>query len=151
MNKIFAVLLIITSLSANAQKPLYLNKPQSGKASFYGKKFEGRKTASGEIFSNANLTAAHRTYPFNSIVRVTVKENRRYVYVRINDRGPFVRGRIIDLTDAATVGLDFKHAGTEDVEVRLCEEIQLTAEMEANFNSGAWHDALGNSTALKGK
>ncbi|HQV01736.1 MAG TPA: septal ring lytic transglycosylase RlpA family protein, partial [Bacteroidia bacterium] len=131
---------------------IYLNKSVTGKASFYGAKFEGRKTANGEIFSNKNLTAAHRTLPLNSIVRVTVKENSRYIFVRINDRGPFVKGRIIDLTDAGAKGLDFVHAGTELVNVRLLEEIQLTPELKQRFLSTEYlHDCLGNTTTLKQK
>ncbi len=151
MKLLATLFVILICCGAFAQKPLFINKPQNGKASFYGHKFEGRKTSNGEIFSNSNLTAAHKSLPFNSIVRVTVQHNRRFVFVRINDRGPFVKGRIIDLTDAATVGLDFKHAGTEDVEVRLCEEIQLTKELEANFKSGEWCDALGNKVSIKRK
>ena len=88
----------------------------------------------------------------NSIVRVTVVQNKRYIFARINDRGPFVKGRIIDLTDAGAVGLDFKHAGTEFVNVRLLEEIQLTPELRQRFNDTEYiHDCLGNTVTLKGK
>src|SRR5687767_1435960 len=72
-----------------------------GIASYYGSAHQGRKTASGERFDMNKLTAAHRTLPFGQKVRVTNLGNQRSVIVRINDRGPFVRGRIIDLSQAA--------------------------------------------------
>ncbi|MEO8147249.1 MAG: septal ring lytic transglycosylase RlpA family protein [Bacteroidia bacterium] len=131
---------------------MFINKSVRGRASFYAAKFEGRKTKNGEIFSNKNLTAAHRTFPMHIILRVTVVENNRYIFVRVNDRGPFAKGRIIDLTDAGATGLDFKHAGTEFVSVRLLEEIQLTPELRQRFNSHEFiHDCLGNTVTLKGK
>lgn len=148
--ELVALLIFCQSVCAQ-QDSLFINKSTKGKASFYGAKFEGRKTSNGEIFSNANLTAAHKTFPMNSIVRVTVVENNRYIFARINDRGPFVKGRIIDLTDAGAVGLDFKHAGTEYVNLRLLEEIQLTPELRQRFNDTEFiHDCLGNTVTIKG-
>ena len=149
---LIAIFLLPVQLTFAQNDMLYINKSGKGKASFYGSKFEGRKTSNGEIFSNFNLTAAHKTFPMNSIVRVTVVQNNRYIFVRINDRGPFVKGRIIDLTDAGAAGLDFKHAGTEYVNVRLLEEIQLTPELRQRFNDNEFvHDCMGNTTTLKGK
>lgn len=69
-----------------------------GVASYYGKKFHGRKTASGEIYDMYKLTAAHRTLPFGTRVLVTNLANGKSVVVKINDRGPFIKGRIIDLS-----------------------------------------------------
>ena len=80
-------------------------RAESGIASVYA--YEGEKTASGERANPRALTAAHRTLPFGSTVKVTNKNNGRVVYVRINDRGPFTRGRIIDLTPAAAQQLHF--------------------------------------------
>ncbi len=74
---------------------------EEGIASWYGPKFHGRRTASGEVFDMYQLTAAHRWLPFGTLVRVTNLENGLSVVVRINDRGPFVKGRIIDLSYAA--------------------------------------------------
>ncbi len=74
---------------------------EEGIASWYGPKFHGRRTASGEIFDMYKLTAAHPWLPFGTVVRVTNLENGLSVVVRINDRGPFVKGRIIDLSYAA--------------------------------------------------
>ena len=81
---------------------------QSGIASWYGGKFHGRKTANGERFNTNAMTAAHKTLPFGTRVRVTNNRNGRSVVVRINDRGPFVRGRVIDLSRASAhaLGLD---------------------------------------------
>jgi rare lipoprotein A len=81
---------------------------QTGKASWYGPGFHGRRTASGERFNAGDLTAAHRTLPFGSRVRVVNKKTGRSVVVRINDRGPYAHGRIIDLSRASAqaIGLD---------------------------------------------
>lgn len=97
----------------------------TGKASFYARKFEGRRTASGEIFSNELLTAAHRTLPFGTWVRVTNLNNGKQVVVRINDRGPYVPSRIIDLSQAAADSLDFREDGVVMV---LVEEVHLTED-----------------------
>ena len=78
---------------------------QSGIASIYG--YGGQKTASGQRMSGSGLTAAHRSLPFGTLVRVTNRSNGRSVVVRINDRGPFVRGRVIDLTPAGAHALGF--------------------------------------------
>lgn len=83
----------------------------SGKASWYGPGFQGRPTASGERFDMHALTAAHRTLPFGTRVRVRNPQNGREVVVRINDRGPWVRDRIIDLSKAAAAALDLVQAG----------------------------------------
>ncbi len=88
-----------------------------GTASFYGKEFHGRKTASGEIFDMYKLTAAHKTLPFGSRVRVTNLENGRSVVVRINDRGPFKKGRIIDLSFEAARRIGM--AGTANVRLAV--------------------------------
>ncbi len=85
---------------------------QTGGASFYGNKFNGRRTASGQRFSNAAFTAAHRSLPFGTMVRVVNPRNSRSVVVRINDRGPFVRGRVIDLSAAAARKLGIGGVGT---------------------------------------
>jgi rare lipoprotein A len=82
-----------------------------GKASWYGPGFHGKRTASGERFDLNALTAAHRTLPFGTRVRVRNVENGREVIVRINDRGPHIRDRIIDLSKAAAAELDLLQAG----------------------------------------
>ncbi|RFM30638.1 septal ring lytic transglycosylase RlpA family protein [Deminuibacter soli] len=90
---------------------------ESGKASYYAEQFNGRKTANGEIFNMNQLTAAHRTLPFNTLVKVTNKTNGKSVQVRINDRGPFVKGRIIDVSKEAARQLGMLGAGVADVQL----------------------------------
>ncbi len=91
-----------------------------GRASYYGRDFDGRRTASGEIFNRRNLTAAHRHLPFGTCVRVVNVTNGREVEVRVNDRGPFVRGRIIDVSEAAARALGMLEAGVTHVRLFRC-------------------------------
>ena len=90
-----------------------------GKASFYGSEFEGRKTANGEIFSNREYSAAHKSLPFGTMVKVTNISNNKYVIVRINDRGPFVEGRVIDLSRIAAEKLEMITAGVIEVKLEI--------------------------------
>jgi len=92
-----------------------------GMASYYGRKFHGRSTASGERFDMNQLTAAHRTLPFGSMVRVTNPANGRSVVVRINDRGPFHGGRVIDLSRSAAEALGLVARGSGRVELALLD------------------------------
>ncbi|MBA2664640.1 MAG: septal ring lytic transglycosylase RlpA family protein [Bradymonadaceae bacterium] len=90
-----------------------------GKASYYHDKFHGRKTASGDRYDKGEFTAAHKTLPFQSIVRVTNSQTRKSVVVRISDRGPFTKGRVIDLSYAAADDLDMLDAGIVPVFVEV--------------------------------
>ena len=90
---------------------------QCGKASWYGERFHGRKTANGERFDMHGMSAAHRTLPFGTKVRVRNLKNGRSVVLRVNDRGPFARGRVIDVSKAAASKLGFIRAGTARVKV----------------------------------
>ncbi|ACY15017.1 rare lipoprotein A [Haliangium ochraceum DSM 14365] len=93
---------------------------QRGRASYYGERYHGRKTASGERFDMNAMTAAHRTLPFGTVVEVINLDNGRRVEVRINDRGPFGRRRrIIDVSRAAARALEMLRAGVVPVEVRV--------------------------------
>lgn len=101
---------------------------ETGIASWYGPNFHGKKTANGEVFDMGLISAAHRTLPLPSVVRVTNLVNGRSLIVRINDRGPFARGRIIDLSRRAAELLGFTSQGTAMVHVRLmAEESRLAA------------------------
>ncbi len=91
----------------------------SGEASWYGDKFHGRQTASGEIYDMNAFTAAHKTLPFHTIVRVVDPLTRKSVVVRINDRGPYVDGRIIDLSRAAASDLGLVRHGVIPVELEV--------------------------------
>ena len=95
------------------------SRVQHGYASYYGPNFNGRRTASGEIFNMYKYTAAHRYYPFGTIVEVTNLENGRKVIVRINDRGPYKKGRIIDLSYAAAKKLGMIGKGVVKVKLRV--------------------------------
>jgi rare lipoprotein A len=90
-----------------------------GKASYYAEKFHGNPTASGEIFDMNNLTAAHKTLPFGTICRVTNLENNKQVVVKINDRGPFIENRILDLSKGAALKLDSIRSGVIDVKIEI--------------------------------
>lgn len=93
------------------------NHSLSGKASWYGERFHGRTTASGEPYDMYGFTAAHKTLPFHTVVRVTEPNSRKTVVVRINDRGPFSKGRVIDLSWAAAKDLDMIERGIVPVEL----------------------------------
>jgi rare lipoprotein A len=111
--------------------PVTQDRPMSerGLASWYGRKFHGKRTASGEIYDMHAMTAAHKTMPLPSYARVRNPANGREVIVRVNDRGPFVAGRVIDLSYAAALKLDL-HRGVAPVEVE-----RLTFEQ---IRTGAW-------------
>ena len=94
---------------------------ESGKASFYAMKFQSRKTANGERFDQAALTAAHKKLPFGTKVKVTNVKNGKSVIVRINDRGPFIAGRIIDLSRSAFSVIGHLDAGVLDVRVKVIQ------------------------------
>lgn len=90
-----------------------------GVASWYGEQFHGKQAANGEIFNMEALTAAHRTMPLGSVVRVVNLSNGRHIHVRITDRGPYVNGRILDLSHAAAVQLGMEHGGLAYVQVEI--------------------------------
>jgi rare lipoprotein A len=92
---------------------------EKGLASWYGEQYQGRTTASGETFDFHRKTAAHRKLPFGSLVRVKRRDNGRETVVYVNDRGPFVRGRIIDLSKAAAEDLDMIRDGLAPVRIKV--------------------------------
>jgi len=93
--------------------------PQTGEASWYGAQHQGKQTASGKIFDQARLTAAHRSLPFGSKIKVTNLANGKSVEVEITDRGPFAENRIIDLSQAAAKALEMIESGTATVRLEL--------------------------------
>ena len=117
---------LIGNFSAIAQKV------QNGVASFYADKFNGRLTANGERFSNNAMTAAHLTLPFNTMVKVTNKANNKSVVLRINDRGPYVKGRIIDLSKKAAKLLDYVDVGLANVKVEVLKSDEKKDELSQN-------------------
>jgi len=104
-------------------KQIAKNKPyQVGTASWYGEDFEGKPTASGEDYEMYDMTAAHPTLPLGTYVRVTNLHNGRAVVVKVNDRGPIVEGRIIDLSYGAAQALQFEHRGLQKVRLDLVKQ-----------------------------
>ena len=95
--------------------------PIKGKASYYGSEFNGRKTANGEIYDETAMTAAHRTLPFGTVLRVTNVRNRLSVIVRINDRGPFHPDRVLDLSKSAAEELDLIKFGVTEIEAEIVD------------------------------
>ena len=102
---------LIASLLTLGFTPLHAQSVQRGKATFYSKKATGSRTANGERLHHDSLTCAHRTYPFGTMLRVYNPVNGKSVIVRVTDRGPFIRGRIIDLSWRAAKELDIISAG----------------------------------------
>jgi len=125
--KVFSKLLLIISvlflISCSVAKEKKGNTSfvyyQKGDASWYGPGFNGKKTASGEKFDMNKLTAAHKTLDFGTLVRVTNLNNNKRVIVRINDRGPFKKGRVIDLSKKAALEIDMINDGVVPVKLEL--------------------------------
>lgn len=113
--------LIVTFLLFNLSYGVAFAQIQKGTASYYADKFEGKQTASGEKYKHKKLTAAHKSLPFGTIVKVTNLENEESVEVRINDRGPFVEGRIIDLSRSAAEKLKFTSQGLAEVQIEVID------------------------------
>ncbi len=111
---LFFLVVICASVEAHGQI-------QTGKASFYADKFEGRPTASGEKYKHSKLTAAHKTLPFGTKLRVTNIANNQSVEVVVNDRGPYVEGRVIDLSRSAAEELGFVNKGLADVKIEVVD------------------------------
>ncbi|MGO9831213.1 MAG: septal ring lytic transglycosylase RlpA family protein [Myxococcaceae bacterium] len=114
---------------------------EEGDASYYGPGFYGHRTASGEVLRPGALTAAHRTLPFGTCVRVTVVDSGRSVEVRINDRGPFVPGRILDVSEAAARLLQMVGRGVVRVRLSQCGAAAAAQPMERLASLaplGAW-------------
>lgn len=122
MKNLFLLILFIFTYSLQAQV-------QKGLASYYDDKFEGRKTSSGEIFKQSEATAAHKSLEFGTMVKVTNLKNNKQVVVRINDRGPFIRGRIIDLSKSVANELGFLGDGVTEVEIEVVSSSEVNKEL----------------------
>ena len=118
---------------------LYDPKPSSvefGKASFYGGRDIGKPTANGERYHASNCTAAHKRLPFNTMVRVTNLKNGKSVLVRINDRGPFVKGRTIDLTVVAARQIEMISDGIVPVKIEVLKKIEVITKPNRFLEQG---------------
>ena len=149
-----AILVLVTAIAtgcAGSRVDLEPQTPkrgrQSGEASWYGPKFHGRRTANGEVFDMYEISAAHRTLPFGTRVRVENLQNGRSLVVRINDRGPFIDGRILDLSYAAAQEIGMVEAGVVPVLLTIldsAEAPQKTARKRAGVyrvQVGAFREA----------
>ena len=130
--KIAYLLVLLIFLSAGCRKkriPIRTPEGQlgitqqelNGYASWYGDPFHGRRTSNGEVYDMHRLTAAHKTLPFNTVVKVNNLDNGKSVQVRINDRGPYVDGRILDCSFGAAKKLGFVGEGTAPVKIEILE------------------------------
>ncbi len=108
--------------SDKVSKPKLKKKTNTWKCSYYGKKFHGRRTANGEVFNMYKISCAHKTLPFNTILKVTNLKNNRSINVRVNDRGPYVDGRDIDLSYAAMRKLGGINDGVIEAAVTIVKE-----------------------------
>jgi len=128
---------------------------EKGYASWYGKKYHGNKTSTGEIYDMYSMTGAHKILPLPSYVKVTNLKNKKWVIIRLNDRGPFLKDRIIDLSYAAAHKLDIIEKGSELVEVELInpKEYEETVVDNQNYDEnylqvGAFKDFINSQTLL---
>lgn len=128
-----------------AEDPTY---DQSGTASWYGSDFHARRTSNGEIYDMEALTAAHRTLPMPSYVYVTNLDNNRTVLLRVNDRGPYARGRIIDLSRSAANALGAVHHGTANVRVRYAGPAPLNGDSRREHQFLASQPWIRSGTAV---
>ena len=116
---IFTILLFGCSSIQHQSRVDWIGYTESGKASFYADKHQLKKTASGELYNRDLKTAAHKSIPFGSTVKVTNVRNRKSVVVKINDRGPFVKGRIIDLSKSAFSRIGKLSSGIINVRIEV--------------------------------
>lgn len=114
---IFFIAVLLSQTNAVAQ--VILGKTETGKASYYSSRFHGRKTSFGEIHKSNDLTAAHRTYPFNTMLEITNPETQEKVIVRVNDRGPYSKSRLVDISKEAARSIGIISKGVASVTVRV--------------------------------
>lgn len=124
---------------------------QAGKASFYHDRFHGQETSNGEFYDKGDFTAAHKTLPFNSIVLVTNKKTGKSAIVRINDRGPFVKSRIIDVSRAAANKLGMVPFGVVPVTIHPLSLFDRIPLSDSTMQVGEVWDVFGQRTALEGE
>lgn len=140
MKNLLTVLLCLIGMMGVGALDAKANTEKDGIASYYHNKFNGRKTANGEIFRNSGYTAASNHFPLGTYVKVTNKRNGHFVYVKINDRMGH-KGRVIDLTERAALDLNFKQRGTTSV------KIEVVSAEEGRRKILAQNEALSNKTS----
>lgn len=115
-----------------AKTPAKSGKIQVGTASWYGKQFHGRQTASGDTYDMFQFTAAHRTLPLGTLVKVTNLRNGKWVIVKVNDRGPYVGHRVMDVSYGAAQMMGFRQRGIEKVKLEVIEPETLAMNVSTN-------------------
>jgi rare lipoprotein A len=118
----FLTIFLLFGFSLTCIKGGFAQQVETGMASFYNDKLQGRLTASGEVYDTINMTAAHRSLPFFTKIKVTNIDNKKSVIVIINDRGPFVEQRIVDLSKAAAKELNFIEKGLVKVQLEVVDQ-----------------------------
>lgn len=141
---LIAILAVITGNSADSD-----SLKSNGKASFYAEKFHGRETSSGELYNKNDFTAAHRNLPFNSFVHVYNKQNKKSVIVRINDRGPFIKSRIIDLSGSAAKKLHMVAFGVVPVTIHVLNFLDYLPLSDSSFKDGDIWDCFGKKRSFE--
>jgi len=132
--------------SSNKKIAISRNIYQKGIASWYGEKFHGKRTSNSEIYDMNKLTAAHKKLPFNTLVEVENLENNKRVIVRINDRGPFVKNRIIDLSFKAARRIEIDKTGTAPVNIRVIKGTDIIRNNEIYTYSSNYYIQAGAFT-----
>ena len=115
----FYIFLMVSLSDPSPEMQEHIGKTETGMASYYAPRFNGRQTSYGEVFSNQEFTAAHPTLPYNTLLEVTNLRNNRKVNVRVTDRGPFARSRVIDISKSAAREIGMVQSGTARVQVRV--------------------------------
>ncbi len=131
----------------NLINPSSDEKANTGTASFYAKKFEGRRTSSGQRYRSSSHTAAHRTYPFGTLLEITNHDNGLKTIVRVNDRGPHAKTRLIDLSYSAAKDLGLINSGTADVTLKVISMGKLSEIQEVEDEVNIEKDKSETSTA----
>lgn len=142
---LFTLALIGTTSTSFAQG----TSPEYGKCGFYADDFQGRATKSGETYNKDALTCSHKTLPFNTKIRVTRTDNNKSVVVRVNDRGPYIEGYVVDVSRAAAEELDIIKAGSARVKIEIVETAQSASANDAAETAAATTTASKTATTAK--
>ena len=142
----FPLLFLILPLLTHGQKNDSLGN--FGHASYYHDMFDGRETSNGEIYDNDDFTAAHRTYPFNTILLVTNKKNNKSVVVRVNDRGPFKKSRVIDLSRSAAKKIGMVPLGVVSVKIKVLNFLNPDIMSDEFLKEGEIWDCYGKKQSI---
>ena len=145
-NKILIFFLWIIPFVASAQKSTKSTRPSN--ASFYHNRFHGQETSNGETYNKDDFTAAHKTYPFNTLLLVKNKKTNKSVVVRVNDRGPFKRSRVLDLSYAAAKKIGMVPLGVVPVKIEVLKYLDGASFSDSLFGENNTWDCFGNRKQL---